>query len=246
MKNPINSLTKKAIAILICTLFSFSLIYGVSAQGTVMNAQASVTQPQVGSTLTVAIKISNVQNLAGIDSTLTWNPTVLALQSSSLNLGGNGVLHGTINYDNNNLKSGDLYVQETKVSGSYELVAQSIGASNPAYSGSGTIVTLTFNVQSAGSADLSLQTDLADHPASGQNANNIDHQDQADTVTTVTSGSSSPTTSPSATPVTPEYSTIAIIATLIALATATAVLTIKKRKIAFNDCSSETNLPVTA
>ena len=41
----------------------------------------------VGSTLTVAIKISNVQNLAGIDTTLTWNPAVLDCKISVLNLG---------------------------------------------------------------------------------------------------------------------------------------------------------------
>lgn len=229
----------RILVILVCSLFSFCFVGGVFAQsGTVMTAQTSSTQPQVGSTLTVTIKISNVQNLAGIDTTLTWNPAVLSLSGSTLNLGdshSNGVLHGSnINTDSNNLKSGDIYVSEIKVSGSYELVAQSVGSSTPGFSGSGTIVTLALNVLSVGSANLNLQTDLADHPASGQNANNIDHQDKADIVTTVTSASSSSqtsstTTSGSSTPVTPEFSTVAIIATLIALATAAAVFTITKR-----------------
>ena len=39
--------------------------------------------------------------------------------------------HGTnIKTDHNNLNSGDIYVQETKVVGSYELVAQAVGESN--------------------------------------------------------------------------------------------------------------------
>ena len=147
--------TKKILAISVCLLFSFMLINGVLAQsGTVMNAQASTTQPVVGSTLTVKITISNVQNLAGIDTTLTWNSAVLSLSGSTLNLGdshSNFVLHGNdINTDSSNLKSGDIYVSETKVSGSYELVAQSVGSSTPGFHGSGTIVTLTFNVLGAG------------------------------------------------------------------------------------------------
>jgi hypothetical protein len=232
----------RILVILVCSLFSFCFVGGVFAQsGTVMTAQPSSTQPQVGSTLTVTIKISNVQNLAGIDTTLTWNPAVLGLQNSALDLGGsNGVLHGTVNTNIDTQKSGDILVIETKVSGSYELVASEVATagSNAGYTGSGTIVTLTFNVNSAGSANLNLQTDLTDFPAAGQNSQNINHQDTADTVTAVTSGSSSPTasaspttsTSPNTSPVTPEFPTIAIIAALIALATATAVLTIKKRR----------------
>ena len=83
------------------------------------------------------------------------------------------------------------------MSGSYNLLAQSIGQSNPGFTGSGTIVTLTFNVIKAGAAELSLQTDLADHPPAGQISNNIIHQDTVDSVTAVTPGtSSSPTPTP--------------------------------------------------
>ena len=64
-------------------------------------------------------------------------------------------LHGTnINTDPNNPNSGDIYVQETKVAGSYELVAQAVGASNPAFSGSGTIMTITFSRHKSGTGRL--------------------------------------------------------------------------------------------
>ena len=187
MNSPMKLTSTKILVLLACAVFSFASICTVSAQTTVVNAGASTTQPQVGSTLTVTLSISNVQNLAGIDSTLTWNPTVLTLTDTALNLGdshSNSVLHGSnLNYDGNNLESGDIFVQETKVSGSYNLLAQSIGASNPGFTGSGTIVTLTFNVVGEGAAELSLQTDLADHPPAVQTANNINYQDTESFVT---------------------------------------------------------------
>ncbi len=216
---------KKILTVLVCLLFSFILINGAIAQsGTVVKVEASNLSPQVGNTLIVTIRISNVQNLAGIDTTLLWDSSVLTLQSTTLNLGDshtNSVLHGTtITTDPNNLNSGDIYVQETKVAGSYELVAQGVGASNPAFSGSGTIVILTFSVLKAGVAGLSLQTDLANHPTAGQNAQNIDHQDTADTVTAIASGT---------TPTTPEYPLIATITIMIALSTMASILIFIKK-----------------
>jgi len=235
---PINHTSCKVIAFLVCVVLSFGFIYVVSAQSTAVNAAASTTQPQVGSTLTVTLTISNVQNLFGIDATLQWNPSVLSLTKTALNLGDsqhNGVLHGSnLNYDANNLNSGDIYVNETKVSGSYELVAQSIGASTSSFNGSGTIATLTFNVVSAGSAGLSLQTDLADKAALGQNSNNIAHTDTADSVTAVAAGSSStptnsPTNSHTSTPTpTPEFPTLATLSIVLVLASAAIVLSAKK------------------
>jgi hypothetical protein len=254
MTKTIRLVSPKTVAVLVCALLSIFAISTVYAQSTttVMNAQASTSQPQVGRNLTVTLTISNVQNLAGIDTSLTWNAAVLSLTNSVLNLGDshtNGVLHGSkLNYDQNNLASGDIYVSETKVSGSYELVAQSVGASNPGFTGSGTIVTLTFKVLTTGSAGLSLDTDLADHPASGQTANLIDHQDTADSVIAIaasasstpqvtSSPSSSPSNTPSITPVqsntpspsVPEFPVITLAAVFIALATVGLLLTTKRK-----------------
>ena len=247
MKNPMKLSFHKVIVLLVCVVLPLCFINSVSAQSTVVNAGASNSQPVVGSTLTVTITISNVQNLAGIDTTLQWNPSVLTLTNTVLNLGdshSNGVLHGTnLNTDANNLNSGDIYVQETKVAGSYELVAQSIGASNPGFTGSGTIVTLTFTVVGTGAAGLSLQTDLADHPPAGQISNNISHQDTASSVTAVTSGSSSSptpgsssspiqssTSTPTTSPTVPEFPNLALITMLIIIATATVALSTKLLK----------------
>ena len=244
MRNP-KTLFNKAVAILICTLFFSGLIYGVSAQAdTIVMAQASTFQPHIGGTLTVLITISNVQNLAGIDTTLQWNPNALSLSSSNLNLGveihQNGVLHGSaIKTDVNNLNAGDIYAMETKVSGSYELVATESGKSTQSFSGSGTIATLTFNVLAAGSADLSLASELSDFPVSGQPSNLINHQDSADVVNVGSSSPSSSSTatispsataspSSSATPVTPEYSALTMIVVFVAFASVALVFSAKK------------------
>jgi len=255
MANPIKLTSNKILAILICAVIAFCFIYSVSAQGTIVNASALNNQPLVGSTLTVTLTISSVQNLAGIDATIQWVPAVLTLANVVLNLGNshsNGVLHGTnLNYDSNNLNSGDIYVQETKVAGSYHLVAQSIGASNPGFTGSGTFATLTFNVVKPGPAGLSLQTALADHPASGATANLIDHQDIASSVTAVASGSSStptssssPTSSTTPTPSVPEFPSTIVIALFIAIAIAVTVFTAKKANKNTTAASSSTPLHI--
>lgn len=183
----------KAPTLVLVTLLLASLvisscyIHTVSAQSnTIVNAQASTSQPQVGSTLTVAFKISNVQNLAGIDATLRWNASVLSLYNEVLNLGSShsgGVLLGSnLNFGSSMLTDGDIYVRKTNVSGSYELAARTIGISIPGFSGSGTIATLTFNVINIGAAALTLKSNLTSHPSTGQNPVMIDHQDTVDSV----------------------------------------------------------------
>jgi hypothetical protein len=144
------------------------------------------------------------------------------------------------------LNSGDIFVLTAEVAGNYNLVAQSIGASTPGFTGSGTIATLTFNVVSVGAAALSLQTELADHPPAGQNANNIDHQDTAISVTAVAQGSTTPTSNPSSSPgssstpnssssthpspTIPEFPSIALVLMLVIATAATIVLSTKLLK----------------
>jgi predicted secreted protein with PEFG-CTERM motif len=96
----------------------------------------------------------------------------------------------------------------------------------------GTIATLTFNVTSTGPTGLGLQTELADHPAAGENSNFIDHQDTVDSVTAVI----------------PEFPSTTILALFIALATAAIILTAKqlnKNKVASNQKESYSNNPLT-
>ena len=214
--------TQKALMVIFLALLSFCLTSIALAQNstnTVVKAETSTTQPHIGETLTVEIKISNVQNLAGIDLSLQWNSSVLTLSKVALNLGieshSNGVLHGSkLNYDYNTINSGEIYVQEAKVLGSYSLLAQSIGQTTPSFSGSGTIATLTFTATSTGPTRLALETELADHPPSGETANLIGHTDTEDTITVVI----------------PEFQTLTAIVLIIILATTAAVFTKKLTK----------------
>jgi hypothetical protein len=212
-------LMKKILVILVSVVLVSCFILSASAQSTVVAAKTSTSQPHVGDTITVVLSISNVQNLFGLDALMAWDSAVLEMTASSLNLGvelhSNGVLHGTqINTNPDNLKSGDIYASEVITSASYHLVAASVGASTSSFSGSGTIVTLTFKVVSVGDSDFQLTSDLADKPASGSVSNNINHQDTVDTVTVVI----------------PEFPSTAIIAVFFALATAAIILSTKQIK----------------
>jgi hypothetical protein len=227
MINPTKSASKIILTVLVCILLSFNLVNGVSAQSTVVKAEASTSQPQVGDTLTVNIIISNVQNLFGVDVTLTWNPSVLSIVSATSQLGveshPGGVLHETSSYPIEVVD--DTASQST---GQYHLLSTSTGSATP-FSGSGTIATLTFRVTNLGSAGLTSISELSDHPAAGGNANLIVHTDTADSVTAVTSGASitptptrthfSFTPQPSAS--IPEFSNAALIIILIIVISAT-------------------------
>jgi hypothetical protein len=152
MKTPTKQIT---MLILVCTLLSFCFVYPASAQSTLVKAEASTTQPHVGDTLTVNIKISNVQNLYGVDVTLKWNTAVLNLFSVTPKLGvesnPEGVLHESSTYP--------IYIIDnnaTQTSGEYHLLATSTGSSTPAFTGNGTIAVVTFNVTTIGSTGLAL------------------------------------------------------------------------------------------
>jgi hypothetical protein len=171
MKNPHSRITKAFLLLSVCALLVLSTAQAVSAQTTTVKAEPSTTALVVGQTLTVNIKISNVQNLYGVDVTLSWNTSVLKVISNASLLGveshPNGVLHESVD------------IAEASVSqqiGEYTLVATSTGSA-AGFSGSGTIATLTFNVTASGRSTLELETELADKPAPGEPANFIAHDD---------------------------------------------------------------------
>jgi hypothetical protein len=227
METPSRLISKITLTILVCILFSFIFVSCVSAQSTVMKAEASTTQPHVGDTLTVNIKISNVQNLFGVDVTLSWNPSVLSIVSATSQLGveshPGGVLHETSSYPIEVVD--DTASQST---GQYHLLATSTGSALP-FSGSGTIAIVTFRVINPGSTGLASESELSDHPVAGGNANLMVHTDTADSVTAVTSGTSTTPTptgtqasiTPQPSTSIPEFSNAALITILIIVISAT-------------------------
>jgi hypothetical protein len=157
MANP-NKLSKMVFSILCCTLISLCFMCSASAQTMTVKAEASDSQPQVGDTLTVNIKISNAQNLFGVDITLNWNPEVLTAISATPILGveshPDGVLHESSTYPIE-------VIENTQTAEQYHLLATSTGSTTPSFSGSGTIATVIFNVTNTGATGLALDVELS-------------------------------------------------------------------------------------
>lgn len=142
-----------ALSVLLFSLISVCIVCGTAAQSVTVRAEVSSSQPQVGDTLTVTIKISNAQDVYGVDVSLDWNPAVLKAISATPMLGveshTGGVLHESETYPI------DVEV-DSLTEGQYHLLATSVGASTPGFSGDGTIAIVEFNVTSAGSTGLAL------------------------------------------------------------------------------------------
>jgi hypothetical protein len=205
MVNPNRYASKIGLTLLICMVISLSFVYTVSAQTTVVSAEASSSQPQVGDTLTVNIKISNAQNLYGLDVTLDWNPQVLQLVTATPQLGveshSGGVLHESSTYPI------DIATNSaSQDTAEYHLVATSQGASTPAFTGSGTIATVTFTVKSTGQTGLA----LSDVELSVQSSGKMNLVTPATTVTAV-NPNSTVTSTPGASPTVPEYPALTLV-----------------------------------
>jgi hypothetical protein len=165
------------VLVLVCGLLVFAPLQLVksdtSVAVTVTPAQNSV---QVGDQLTVNVTVSNVENLYGLDVTVNWNSSMLQLTDAAPQLGvesrPSGVLHET--NDSPIIVAVD---DSTSQVGEYHLVATS-QADAASFNGSGTIVTLTFNVTQIGHSSLTVQSSLADHPQPTEATSElIDHSD---------------------------------------------------------------------
>ncbi len=188
------------------------LVYATYAQTTTTVVQVEPVHISAvrDETFTVKIVINNVQNLYGVDVTLSWNNTVLQVVSANHSLGveshQNGVLHEAA--------GAPLYVVEDNLdqqTGSYHLLATSQNPA-PSFSGSGIIATITFKVISVGHTELKLQSELADFPLEGEPSNFITHVDVSSSVDTVI----------------PEFPTVFSLALLLALVTITLLRQRKK------------------
>jgi len=232
MKNPIKLII---LAVLVCTIVSTFFGPFVSAQSTLVKAEASNIQPHVGDILTINIKISDAQNLFGVDLTLHWNPSTLTLVSSTHQLGveshAGGVLHESSSYPVDVVNN-----DASQSSGEYHLLATSTGSTTPAFTGSGTIATITFTVTSTGATGLALNDVELSQFASDGTIDLVNPSTSVDLVTPVGSSVSvtpaiSATPTVSVTPTIPELPSPIILALLVVLATAVLALTMKRLKL---------------
>lgn len=216
MKQPKPSRRQIIMFTFVFALMAFYPIQAANSQassGTVVKVVPHVSTAVANETLTVNITISNVQNLYGLDITLSWNVSILQVLNvnSRLGLAANpdGVLYGNgLSYDAGSVLSGDILVEENITDqeiGEYHLVAACVGYRD-SFNGSGNIVILTFKVMTFGHSNLVLHSDLADRPLVGETTSTpIDHTDLNGSLDVVI----------------PEFPSIATVVVLLALGTVT-------------------------
>ena len=225
---------------IIALLFVASLLVVLAVP--MVKAQTSTTTvtvtpqsstPVVGQTFTINIQLNDVQNLYALDVTLDYNSLILQLVNSKVDLGTSsipgGVLYGSpVTDDENNIASGAVYYNTSlSTSSEYHLFATSVDPAS-AFSGSGTIATLTFKVTNAGDSNLTLASTLANY-APGGTSEPIANTDVSGTVDATLSSSPTPlSSSPSPTPTIPEFPLIATLSIVVLLASVAIVLAVKK------------------
>jgi Cohesin domain len=198
------SLKKINMLILLVLLISITAcgIHPVSSQSaTTVKVEPSTATPSLGRTFTVTISILNVQNLYGLEVVLNWDPSVLQATIVDVRIGvetfSDGVLHLSSN-------SPPIFIAEnnlTQNDGEYRLTATST-APAASFSGSGSVVKMTFNPISLGSSELNLQSQLYDYPSTERDPRislAIGHVVQDSFVTVTEASSTSPSINPTAT-----------------------------------------------
>ncbi len=191
-------LSKQCSIALFVALFALIVVFPIQAVKSqsstvaIMSVVPQASTARADDTLVINITISNVQNLYGVDVSLSWNPAVLQIKNAESRLG-ISVLYNPVNTVEQAVS------QET---GEYHLVAHSQSPAD-SFNGSGTIATLTFNVTRSGHSDLTLQSELANHPLPEEVAEAIDHEDISGSVDAVI----------------PEFPEIAVVALLLVVAT---------------------------
>jgi hypothetical protein len=193
-------------------LFPIQSASSQATSGTTVRAVPSNSTPLLGETFTVNITIANVQNLYGIDVTFRWNASVLQVLNVNSRLGVGSHPGGVLYEILPNAKIEIIEDNVSQATGEYHIVATSVNPA-PSFSGSGNIALITFNVTSLGHSGLELETELADHPASGEHSNLIEHTDIAGSISVI-----------------PEFPSIIAVALFLSLATAALAFSKKRLK----------------
>jgi len=125
---------------------------GLTSQATV-GIQPQDSSASIGQTFEINITLVDVENLYGVETTLTWNSSILAVIRVDVRVGEpDGVLHEPF-----------YIVENTSQQGLYVFSATSLNPA-PAFTGNGTLARITFNVVSDGSSQFGLEAQLYDWP----------------------------------------------------------------------------------
>jgi len=125
-----------------------------AALGTIVKVDPDTISANVSETLTINIKVIDVQNLYSVEVTLCWSSSLLKLENVDIRLGqADGVLYNPI-----------YIVENSTREGKYTLAAMSYTPA-PSFNGSGNIVRITFNATNPGDSKFDLaETQLYDYP----------------------------------------------------------------------------------
>ena len=194
------------ILLLVMGCLAYSPFETVFSQTTTVVVEPEAVTANLGEPFTITVRLSNVQNLYGLEVILNWNPDVLEVTNVDVRLGvetySDGVLHEIDS-------SPPLFIAENNITqtlGQYRLVATSMNPA-PSFNGSGNIVKITFNPLSLGDSILDLESQLSDYPPLDRDPRisfPIDHTTLDSTATIYESTSTpTPTSQPTSPPASP-------------------------------------------
>jgi Cohesin domain len=138
--------------VFVCSILFLALTAKASPT-TVVTVEPNSSSAMVGETFSVNVTVVDVENLFGVDATLTWNSTILTLVNCEIQLGQEG---GALNPP--------IYIAENSSQGSKYTISATSTNPAPSFNGTGIIVRLNFSVLSIGTCKLDLQTQLYDYP----------------------------------------------------------------------------------
>ena len=194
------------LVIIFCIIFcQFSVTYAQTS--TMVRVEPSVVSAYLREPFTIAISLSNVHNLYGVEVILRWNPVILRATNVNVRLGietfPDGILHESTDDPPIFIAKNNL----TQNLGEYLLVATAM-APAPSFNGNGNIFIITFEPISLGESELIIESQLFDYPPLDREPRislPINHA-TADSIATVEtstippSPTPTPTTSPTPTP----------------------------------------------
>jgi LysM repeat protein len=132
-----------------------------SAQVSLAPASATIN---VGETIAVDIRISNVSNLFGVDVRLSYDATVLEVVDANSLVPGVQIAPGNFP----DISGGQGFVAENSVTDGAIGYAMTLLSPAPPVSGSGTLATITFRGKGAGTSAVSFTSVLLSDPSANQ------------------------------------------------------------------------------
>ena len=206
MKHPRLANCWMMILLLVMGCLAYSPFETVFSQTTTVVVEPEAVTATLGEPFTITVRLSNVQNLYGLEVILNWNPDVLEVTNVDVRLGVETYSDGVLHEADSSLP---LFIVENNITQTldqYRLVAISMNPA-PSFNGSGNIVKITFNPLSLGDSILDLESQLSDYPPPDRDPRisfPIDHTTLDSTATIYESTSTpTPTSQPTSPPASP-------------------------------------------